>query len=153
MGFPRLRIRTANAWVRQVLRRALWPVRISPWRKRRDGERPANEQEGLNRNSTQDERGRNWPPPSLHGALSHTKNHANIPSRPSQWQCGRSFLAPASRNVPSIEQRVILSPCDLRRSRSAQCSGLPRVVPSLGQQEHRRSDQQANRPMQSACRQ
>src|SRR5215472_11190666 len=60
-------------------------------------------------------------------------------------------FAPASRNVPSIDQGAILSPSCLPHSRSIPRSERPRPVPSLGQQGHRKSDQQVNRSMRVAC--
>src|SRR5215472_15088426 len=57
---------------------------------------------------------------------------------------GRSFLALASRNVPSIDQAVILSPSCLPHTHSVPCSGLPRAVLRPAQQGHRRSARQAD---------
>jgi len=45
------------------------------------------------------------------------------------------FFALASRNVSATDQGVTLSPAPPRRARPVPCSGLPRAVPSLGEED------------------
>src|SRR5260370_41103103 len=57
------------------------------------------------------------------------------------------------RNVPVIEQRVVLSPSlPPRAALPAPCLGGPRAVLSLGQRGRQGSDRQADRPIEFAGR-